>query len=149
LVLALLYVADTPQKLYLSGARFGTAILGKLLTTCPGVRTVLAVQYLDELDKAFKPALLGGVRTIVTLRTSNPDATYIRPYLNIRPGDYDTNEIPHDEAYVCLDGLTNRVKLEPHTYTETHQAQKIMARCLSQYTAPLEVIENRIARFSK
>ena len=149
LILALLYVEDTPQNLYLSGASFGTAILGKLLTTCPSVRTTLRVQYLQELSNDFKPALLGGVRTIVTLRTSNPDADYIRPYLNIRNGDFGTNEIAHDEAYVCLDGITNRVRLEPHSYTETHQAEKIIARCLSQCTAPLSVIENRIERFTR
>lgn len=149
LVLALLYVEDTPQNLYLYGASSGTAILGKLLTTCPSVRTTLAVQYLDDLTKDFKPALLGGVRTIVTLRTSNPDATYLRPYLNIRNGDNGTNEIGHDEAYVCRDGITHRVLLESHSYPETHQTQKIMARCLSQYTAPVESIQNRIARFTK
>lgn len=147
LILALLYVENTPQNLYLFGSSFGTAILGKLLTSCPAVRTVLAVQYLDQLSKAFKPALLGGVRTIVTLRTSNPDADYIRPYLNIRNGDLGTNEIAYNEAYVCQDGVTCRVIIDPHSYPETHQTKKILDRCKSQYTAPLATIENRIARF--
>ena len=147
LILSLLYIEDNPQTLYIDGGNFGTAILGTLLTSCPNLTTVVAVQFLAQMREDFKPALLGGVQNIVTLRTSNPDADYLRPYLNIRHGDLGTNELARFEAYACIDGLTTTLTLPEHLYPETHQAKKIRARCLSQCTAPLNTLEKRIARF--
>lgn len=151
LILALLYMEDTPQNLYLSGASFGTAILGKLLTTCPSVRTTLAVQYLDEVRKDFQPTLLSGVGQIVAFKTSSRDSDTLGPDFHLNNDHYslaDMNALGPRTSYVCIDGVTTVLQPIDRTYPETHQAAKIMARCLSQYTAPLEVISNRIARFT-
>lgn len=147
LVLAMLYMENTPQTLYLDGSSFGTAILGKLLNNCPHVTTVLAVQFLDQIRRDFQPILLGGIGQIVTFRTSNRDAKILDVELNIKNKEQKTNELDPYRAYVGIDGLSRQVQTFLHSYPETHQTDKIKARCLSQCTAPLSVIHNRIARF--
>lgn len=150
LVLALLYVEDVPQNLYINGSRFGTAILGSLLTTCPAVRTVLAVQYLDEIRKDFQPTLLGGVGQIVAFRTSSKDSETLGPDFNLTNDHYslaDMGKLGPQTSYVCIDGKTTVLQPLERDFAETHQEQKILARCLSQYTAPIDVIANRIERF--
>ena len=148
LVLASLYMADTPQNLYLDGARYGTSILSKLLSDCPSVATVVAVQFLDQLRKEFQPHLIGGVGQIVAFRTSSHDAEILQPDFHLDRNDpIGLNELKWFTAYACIDGKTTTLKMPQHTYLETHQERKIIDRCKSQCTAPIASIEKRLDRF--
>lgn len=151
LVLASLYIEDVEQNLYINGSKFGTAILGNLLSTCPNVNTVLAVQFLDQIRTEFQPVLLGGIGQLVAFRTSYRDNVTLAPDFNLNRDNYslaDMNALGERTSYACIDGTTTVLQPIDRNYPETHQAQKIIKRCMSQYTAPLSVIENRINRFN-
>ncbi len=150
LVLACLYVEDTPTNLYINGSRFGTAILGKLLSTCPNVSTVLAVQFLDQIAEQFQPVLLGGIGQIVAFRTSLKDSETLAPSFNLNNGFYKLSEMDgfgYGTSYVSIDGTTTRLQPIDRQFPRSHQEDKIRRRCASQYTAPLASVQNRIDRF--
>lgn len=151
LVLASLYIEDTPTNLYINGSRFGTAILGKLLTSCPLVNVTLAVQYLDQIAEQFQPVLLGGIGQIIAFRTSLKDSETLAPSFNLNNGFYKLSEMDgfgYGTSYISIDGTTTRLSPIDRQYPRSHQEDKIRRRCASQYTAPLSAIANRIDRFN-
>lgn len=147
LVLASLYIEDVEQHLYIDGSRFGNAILGSLMSSCPSVSTVVSVQFLDQLSKDFQKTLLGGVGQVVAFRTSHHDSEVLSPDFNLNRDHFALNELKPYTAMACIDGIPTELTMSEHTYPETNQAHKIIARCKSQYTAPIETVEARIKRF--
>jgi len=152
LILSQLYM-DAQQgvatNVYIDGAdRFGTAILFKLLSSCPTLSVQLSLQYLDQIDRRLQPALVGSVGTIVALRTSVRDAALLEPEFNLNNSHKHLFQLPPFIAYVAVDGVTTELRMLPHAYPLTPRTRKkIIARCQSQFTTPREAVEARLDRF--
>jgi hypothetical protein len=118
LVLAHLFVEavyELDTTLFIDDAyRFGTAILGKLLTT--DVPTVLTAQYLDQFSRDFQPQLLGSIEHIMATRTSLKDSETLAAYFDL---DNHTGELHEQHPYralVSVEGRTTAITLAMHEY---------------------------------
>ena len=152
LVLSQLYMEaqqGVATNVYIDGAdRFGTAILFKLLSSCPTLSVQLSLHYLDQIDRRLQPALIGSVGTIVAFRTSVRDAVQLEPEFNLNNSHKHLFQLAPFIAYVVVDGVTTELKMLPHTYPLTPRTkEKIIARCISQYTTPRAAVEARLGRF--
>ena len=154
LILAQLYVDGVrglPTTLFIDGAhRFGTAILGNILTNCPNVETHLTLQYLDQLSRDFQPTLLGSVEQIIAFKTSVRDAKILEPEFDLTNDQRHLFELHPFTAYV---GST-LIHTVPHNYmipkkprnTKKAVQQRIIDRCKA-LSGSREEIEKRLGRF--
>lgn len=148
LILAQLYVEGVEglsTNLYIDGAhRFGSAILGKVLTSCSAVHTQLSIQFLDQFKTDFQSFILGTVGQIVAFKTSVKDAKELEPEFNLTNDHYKLFEQRQGYATASIDGAPHVLLMYPNQRPETGQGLRIIKRCASQCTQPLETIEKRI-----
>ena len=113
-----------------------------------GVSLVLAHQYLDQLPRKLKSALLGTVGTVVAFRIGALDLPLIEPEFQLTNDDYSLCELQPYEAYVRTGFTTSKLampEIEHRVYPSA--PSRIRNFCRSQYAADRIEVERRIAKF--
>ena len=112
------------------------------------VSLTLAHQYLDQLTRELRAALLGTVGTIVSFRLGATDAKTLEPEFRLTRDDDPLTALAPYSAHVRSNGLTEHLRMPPITAPSDPKApQKIRNRCRNEYALPRAQVEERIARF--
>lgn len=123
--------------------RYG-GIFAQLLDT--PLRVVFSGERLDQFQKSVRSAILG-VDQIVAARSSVQDAKILEPEFHLDEEQTPLSQLPDDEAYVRDGFHAIKLFLDPPLYSRIGDEKRIIKRCMSQCTQPLEAIEERLGRF--
>jgi hypothetical protein len=131
---------------------FGASSLAEMLSGIRkfGVSLVLAHQYIDQLPRKLRAALLGTVGTIVAFRIGALDVDLIEPEFQLTRDDHSLCELPPYAAYVRNGLKTMRLDM-PEIGRPVYPSapRRIKNYAASRYALPRPAIEARIARFIK
>ena len=130
--------------------QFGASTLPEMLSGIRkfGVSLVLAHQYLDQLSRKLKAALLGTTGTIVAFRIGAKDVDLIEPEFRLTRDDDSLCELQPFTAYARTGLQTHKLvmpEIESREYPGAPNRIRNLSRC--QYAADREHVESRLARF--
>jgi hypothetical protein len=129
---------------------FGAATLAEMLSGIRkfGVSLTLANQYLDQLPRKLKAALLGAAGTIVSFRIGALDTPFIEPEFQLARDDQSLCELQPYQAYART-GFTTHLLTMPEIEAQAFPGgpQKIRNACRTNFAADPDQVEARIQRF--
>lgn len=153
LILAQLYIEGLhglETNLYIDRMHLcESAPLRDILASCPNVTAFMSLQYLDQLTRPFQATILGSIGQVIALRCSPTDSRVLEPLYDIEENNsrLHLHQLPPQRAYVAIDGVTTELHIPLRSYPETKERDKIIKRCMSQCTAPVDAVEKRLERF--
>lgn len=113
-----------------------------------GVSLVLANQYLEQLPRRLRAALIGSTGTIVAFRIGALDAPLIEPEFRLKRDDDTLCELPPYTAYARVGLHTHRMVMpEISAPTFTSAPARIRNRCHQHYAGDPFRIDHKIERF--
>jgi hypothetical protein len=104
--------------------------------------TALALQYLDQLDPAFRAALLGNIGTIISFRTGAEDAAYLSRefYPVFREADFVNLPKYHMYLKLLIDGVLSQgfsATTLPFAFPKTGNRERVIESSRRQYGCSL------------
>lgn len=131
-ILSHLYLTgDT--TVYLEDAHLYGSFVKRLIYRLP---VMFSVRYLDQFHRDTIPSILG-VEQIVSFRVGADDYRRMASLMNIAPNDTSPVELT-DRAIMARNGKSVELDMPSNDYPLTQQETKIIERCYSQCTAPVE-----------
>lgn len=113
-----------------------------------GISLVLANQYLEQLPRKLRAALIGSVGTIVAFRIGALDTPLIEPEFRLKRDDDTLCELPPYTAYARTGVQTHRLTMPEITTRAFPGAPgRIKNLCRQSYAADPEEVDRRIERF--
>lgn len=130
----------------------GSSLLDRMITMFPKyeVSLTMSLTYLDQFEKKFIPSLIGGMGTLVSLRTSVKDTQFLEQEYELTHEHEHLHQIPRHVAYVRGPERTIQLEMEELRYSATPKTRrKIVARCISQYTMSAEQADQKFNNFCR
>ncbi len=113
-----------------------------------GISLVLANQYLEQLPRKLRAALIGSAGTIVAFRIGALDAPWIEPEFRLQRDDDTLCELPPYTAYARTGTQTHRLTMPEITAKAFPSAAgKMKNLCRQSYAADRDEVDRRIERF--
>jgi len=130
--------------------QFGASTLPEMLSGIRkfGISMVLAHQYLDQLPRKLKSALMGTVGTIVSFRLGVKDAERIEPEFRLNNSDYRLSELEPYMAYARTCFFTHHLNMPELTqkhYPSAPARIRNLTKC--KYATDRQAVEVRIKKF--
>ncbi len=131
---------------------FGTATLTEMLSGIRkfGVSLVLGHQYIDQVPKDFRAALIGTTGTLVSFRVGVTDAEILRQEFDLTRDDTPLTQLAPHTAYAKTDQRTYYLRMPPPLARRyPTSATKIVNAARHRHAVPREKVETRLTRFIK
>lgn len=136
-ILAQLYLTGGTM-LYLENAHLYGAGVQWLITS---MQTMLSVEYLDQFSRHTIPTILGSVDRVVAFRIGLDDYEKMAPLFGLHDLETKPYTLFKNTAMEARYGKTTFMSMRFHNHPDTGCEKKIIRRCKSQYTQPIEKIE--------
>lgn len=134
---------------------FATRSFGEILSEARKYRLnlTLAHQYLGQLDKSLKEAILGNVGTLIAFRVGAVDAEELEKEFLPELSKSDFVRIPPHSVYLrlAIDALTSRPfsadVLPPREVPQRHHRETLVRLSRERYATPRAEVERKIDRW--
>lgn len=113
-----------------------------------GISMVLSHQYLDQLPRKLRTAIMGTIGTTVAFRIGVLDARLIEPEFQLTRDDHSLCELPPFETYVRMRDKTLRLEMPEANYSvQRTSTLKIKRYAQSQFGCDVAKLDKKLRRF--